>query len=192
MIRSSALELRSRKITEHFWFTEASGTMHKDLIAENEEAAVYHIEAITAQFQIMERIRWGLVHRDKLCDWVDVDSMFRGDLLNSRVGGVRGSQHSYGGASDFGPNGKKTEDRVKACYNSALKTLSEEKIMFGDLIFERKFRTGRKPAFWVHVSLGWPWMPLDKCREVLIMTKVPGKRAEYDFRGRLSLDPWRG
>lgn len=68
-----------------------------------------------------------------------VNSGFRSDFVNEKVGGTSGSQHTEGEAADFTPLEAELVEVFKWC---------RENLSFGQLIFEH-----RGAAWWIHISL---------------------------------------
>ena len=80
-----------------------------------------------------------------------ITSAYRCPALNKEIGGVKNSQHLNGTAADFTFNSKKTslEDAFLKLQNNSI-------LHYGQLILERS---------WIHISLGAPFRPLEKCYE---------------------------
>lgn len=78
------------------------------------------------------RDKWGLIK---------VNSGYRSDIVNDKVGGSRGSQHLYGEAADIVPLDTNIDTVFEWLVN-------ESNIPFGQAILENK--NGKR---WIHVSL---------------------------------------
>lgn len=78
---------------------------------------------------------WGKLH---------VNSGFRSDSVNEKIGGAKTSQHKEAEAVDFTPEEADIMDVFKWC---------RENLKFGQLIIERKKRSDGSIAVWIHVSL---------------------------------------
>ena len=79
-----------------------------------------------------------------------ITSAYRCPALNREIGGSRTSQHLNGTAADFKFN---TKDLT---LQDAFIKLKESPLHFGQLILEKS---------WLHISLGVPFRPLNKCYE---------------------------
>ena len=97
---------------------------------------------------------------------VSIHSGYRCPGLNAAVGSSDTSQHPRGEAADFHCSGASLVDvwRWIALHHA---------LPFGQVILEG----GRPGAWgWVHVSLGEPWRPRERCRQVLVIDPT-GTRA---------------
>ena len=135
-----------RQLSPHFSFEELTITNRKDLLATNRRLALDHIDelALLANY-ILEPARIALNIP------LTITSAYRCAQLNAAVGGAAKSQHLYGQAADFVPEG--------LALRQAFDILrSAEYIRYGQLIYEGK---------WIHISIGAPFRPLAACRQVL-------------------------
>ena len=135
-----------KQLSPHFSFEELTITNRKYLLEANRLAALNHIEelALLANY-ILEPARLALNTP------LIITSAYRCAQLNKAVGGAAKSQHLFGQAADFVPQGislRKAFDILRAA----------EYIRYGQLIYEGK---------WIHISLGAPFRPLARCGEVL-------------------------
>lgn len=132
------------KLSQNFSFYELTKTTHADLQQKNQEDAVPYISALTDLAVMLEVVR-------KRFGPVVVTSGFRGPALNARVNGQASSQHCRGEAADI------------VCPATAVPDLhkwivTKSGIAYGQCILEMP--PGRA---WVHLSLGAPYRPADKC-----------------------------
>lgn len=136
-----------KKLSPHFSFEELSSTSVQFLKEKNVFFASFYLQELTALcYYLLEPIR-ALLDSPLL-----ISSAYRCPLLNDYVNGVVNSQHLLGEAADFVPVScalPKAFEEIRACRS----------IHFGQLILE--------PG-WIHVSLGIPFRPLEKCGEVIV------------------------
>ena len=135
-----------KQLSPHFSFEELTITNRKYLLEANRLAALNHIEelALLANY-ILEPARLALNTP------LIITSAYRCAQLNKAVGGAAKSQHLFGQAADFVPQGialKEAFDILRAAQH----------VRYGQLIYEGK---------WIHISLGAPFRPLARCGEVL-------------------------
>ena len=135
-----------KQLSPHFSFEELTITNRKYLLEANRLAALNHIEelALLANY-ILEPARLALNTP------LIITSAYRCAQLNKAVGGAAKSQHLFGQAADFVPQGialKEAFDILRAA----------QYVRYGQLIYEGK---------WIHISLGAPFRPLARCGEVL-------------------------
>ena len=70
---------------------------------------------------------------------IHVNSGFRSEFVNEKIGGSKTSQHMEAEAADFKPEAADIMDVFKWC---------RENLVFGQIIFEHK-----GGAWWIHISL---------------------------------------
>lgn len=136
------------KLSDNFTFEELTRSSHADLQQENQEEAVPYMAALTDLAAMLEVVR-------KRFGPVVVTSGFRGPALNARVNGSSTSQHCRGEAADI------------VCPATAVPDLhkwivTKSGIKFGQCILEMPPHRA-----WVHLSLGAPYRPLEKCGQSL-------------------------
>lgn len=134
------------QLSTHFSFEELTSTSHSSLLVRNRLSAKSYEQtlAVLANY-ILEPARLCLNTPLK------VTSGFRYGPLNKAVGGKQNSQHLLGQAADIVPVNmplRAAFDKLCACGF----------INYGQLIYEGK---------WIHISLGAPYRPLYKCRQIL-------------------------
>lgn len=170
------------QLTPHFSFYEATGSDdHPDLVEVNRTGAMSQrvLPRLMLMAQLLEEIRYVLGRP------IEIHSWFRGDPLNEAVGGSPSSQHRLGEAADFSPIGPDTEASIMACFEIAMKRISNLQLMFGQMI--RESGSGvYKREHWLHISLGFPLRSLHRSREVL-------RYVDGSFRpiAQLTLAPWK-
>jgi hypothetical protein len=137
----------------NFSWRELTITEHRGLIEENRRVPVAFQPAGTALAQMAQKVR------DHFQSPVITHSAYRGEVLNTTIGGSKTSQHMRFEAIDFHVVG------------SSLRTVFDwirkgSGIAFGQLILE-----GPDPAAgdasWIHLSLGHPYRAAERCGQVL-------------------------
>lgn len=167
------------KLTPNFWLSEATRSAnHPEFNEQNEREALEVLPKLVIGAMIMEEIRFVLK-----CP-IEIHSWFRGDGLNKAVKGVPNSQHRLGEAIDFSPLGPDTYQTIENAAAKAVDQLRAARLSFGQLIVEHGPFESRK--HWIHLSLGYPFRPLNDCREVWRMEK-----GVYTNLKTLDRSPWR-
>ena len=143
------------KLTEHFTLEEFCFTTHTEYLARNIEYGKSKIGTLTELARLMEIVR-------RLLGGIPIiiNSGGRCPELNKAVGGSKTSQHMLCQAIDFTPTNYTLE--------KAVEILRKYLGNWGQIIIERA--NGKE---WIHVSLGYPYRPLNKCNQVL---KYDGKK----------------
>jgi hypothetical protein len=145
------------KLSPHFELSELIRTDHRGYL--DEQAATAPVDTLRAlATTILEPIR---VH---FAAPVVVHSGYRCPGLNAAIGGSTSSQHMRGEAADLHVAGVAHEVVWRWI-------ASESGIPFGQVILEG-VQAGRPT--WVHVSLGEPYRPRDRCREILTWDAARG------------------
>ena len=133
-------------ISPHFSFEELSRTSVISLSAKNRaEAADRKTELTALAFYLLEPVR-ALLGVPLI-----ITSAYRCPEVNKAAGGVKKSQHLLGEAADFIPAGI----GLPAAFN---KIKQMRQLHFGQLILD---------PCWIHISLGVPFRPLEKCGQVI-------------------------
>ena len=130
-----------------------------DLVADNRIQARFYLDkGKWLADKILEPIRgkWGIIM---------VDSGFRSIPLNKAVGGADSSQHLLFEAADIVP--------VNADIEQVFGWIAQSNIPFGQAI--------REPS-WIHVSVGEPYRPKEKCRQILVAKMVDGKMQYAEWK----------
>lgn len=86
----------SFRLSPNFTLGEFTTTQHRRLWQSNFNEALDHIDRLTETAALLQ------VVRDKFGP-IQVNSGFRGDVLNKAIGGSKTSQHRFGEAVDFVP-----------------------------------------------------------------------------------------
>lgn len=94
---------------------------------------------------------------------ITITSAFRCSQLNTAVGSSDRSQHIKFEAADFVPVGDLNDG-----FRELWRAVKAGKIEVGQLIHETAERPGGHTS-WIHVSLGSPWRPQERCQQVLRM-----------------------
>ena len=138
------------RLSEHFTFGEMTRTNHRALITKNQIDAMRYVEdALIPLCQLLEKVR--ALHGKPLIP----TSGFRNHELNHAVGGHVRSQHLKGQACDFVVSGVPLEDVWKAIRDAG--------IPLGQCLLEGYSDSGQ-PS-WIHLSLGSPWRPPNRCQQ---------------------------
>ncbi|MFA5937646.1 MAG: D-Ala-D-Ala carboxypeptidase family metallohydrolase [Candidatus Paceibacterota bacterium] len=150
------------QLSDHFSFEEfTDSSAHPELVAENRAAAASYMHAIISTAYLIERAR--IIVGCPL----HISSGFRCAALNSAVGGAPDSQHCRGEAADIIPSRMSPLEAFER-----LRKTETIMRMAGQLILE--------PG-WIHISLGAPWRPANKCGQVLRMTRGADGNAKYSI-----------
>lgn len=174
------------KLTPHFWFSEATTTKKRHLLSLNREKGRRRLHRLTLICEAMERIRSGALNNHP----IDVHSMYRCEELNGQTAGsATRSQHIRAEACDWSPGGFDTRASVLEAFRETVAYLESEKIPFGQAIYEEiEGRFSR--AFWIHLSLGYPFRPLYRCGQVLKSTKKGKERRKWEWVKRIEPANW--
>jgi hypothetical protein len=144
----------------HFTYYELTRTEHRYFQDENRRVPKALEPAAEEIAQTIETVRswWGKP--------VFTHSAYRCPALNESIGGAKHSQHKLFQAIDFHVHGVSLQ--------TAFTRIASSDIQFGQLLLE-----GADPekglASWIHLSLGEPWRPRERCREVLYFSTRTGK-----------------
>lgn len=145
----------SFRLSPNFTLGEFTTTQHRRLWQSNFNEALDHIDRLTETAALLQ------VVRDKFGP-IQVNSGFRGDALNKAIGGSKTSQHRFGEAVDFVP--------LAANMTEVFWWIADN-LEFGQVILE-----GGTPGHptWIHLSLGQPYRPADKCQQVMSWNTAEG------------------
>lgn len=140
------------QLSPHFSLRELAVTTHREYLDENVRTAAtrFGLPLFALCRTLLEPIR---THFGRP---VIVHSGFRCPALNRAIGGVTASQHTKGEAADFHVAGVGLED----VWTWIWKTSG---LPYGQCLLEG--RAGAGAWGWVHLSLGEPWRPTDRCRQ---------------------------
>ena len=143
------------KLTEHFTLSELCATSHIEFQEKNLEWGKSKQGTLLELSRLLEKVRRLLGDIP-----LKINSAVRCPELNSAIGGSDTSQHVLCQAADFTPSNHTLEESV-----AILRKYLDN---WGQIILER---SGGKE--WIHISLGIPFRPANKCKQVL---KYDGKR----------------
>jgi len=148
-------------ITKHFRFFEMTETSHRDLLKHNrnEKAVKLARKAGRDLCQMLEKIR---AYKNQS---IHVSSGYRSPELNTAISGSKTSQHMKFEAADIWMSGVPLGELFNWIWK-------ESNLEFGQLILEGY--TSGQPT-WIHISLGYPYRPKDKCGQVYKASKEDGK-----------------
>ena len=156
----------NQRLTPNFTLYEMATTNHRSLWADNlvEASQPENLRRLRLVAECLQIIR------DHYDTPVIVNSGFRGEALNTAVGGSKTSQHRRAEAVDFYVVGVALGEVfgwIRA----------ESGIPFGQLILE-----GAEPGrpTWIHLSLGAPYRSPEKCGQALTWDRVNGYRVAPD------------
>lgn len=142
------------KLTCNFSLEEFCATTHTEFLAKNIEYGKSKQGTLLELARLMEKVRRILGDVP-----IIINSAVRCPELNKAVGGSKTSQHMQCQACDFTPTNHSLEDAVEI--------MRKYLPMWGQIILEEA--NGKK---WIHISLGYPYRSLSKCKQVL---KYDGK-----------------
>lgn len=137
------------KLTANFSLEEFCATTHTEFLAKNLEYGKSKRGTLLVLARFMEDVRRMLGDIP-----IVINSAVRCPELNKAVGGSKTSQHMQCQACDFTPTNHSLEESVEI--------LRKYLPMWGQIILEES--NGKK---WLHISLGYPHRPLNKCKQVL-------------------------
>lgn len=131
-----------QQLSPHFSFEELTITTHTNLLEDNRKLAFDYAQniAVLANY-VLEPAR------TLLKTPLIITSGYRSPALNKLAGSKPSSQHILGQAADFIPK----DINLKEAF---LMLRSADILAYGQLIYERE---------WIHISLGAPFRPLEKC-----------------------------
>jgi hypothetical protein len=147
-----------RNLTDNFTLYELTGTEHADLLELNRQVTPEQIDTLTSVAKLAEQVRTLLGVPLK------TTSGYRCPQLNAREGSTNRSQHLLCQAIDFVPLGIE----IGFAFRTIWKAVRAGDLKVGQLIFETANRSYGVVS-WVHVSLGSPWRPPERCNQILRM-----------------------
>ncbi len=167
------------KLTQHFSFYEATQSRQfPGLVETNRRVGIQKLPRLVLGACLLEDLRAVLGVP------LEVHSWLRFSELNGAVGGSTISQHLFGEAIDFSPLGPDNYESIERAFAICRNHLYAKELMFGQMIVEHgKERNSRK--HWIHLSLGHPFRPIQKCRQVLRY-----ENGVYTFLEQMDLRPW--
>jgi hypothetical protein len=156
----------NRALASNFSLYELATTNHRSLWAANLREAVQP-ENLRKLGEVATLLLQPI--RDHFGAAVIVNSGFRGETLNTAIGGSKTSQHRKAEAADFrvaGVDLRTVFDWIRL----------ESGIPFGQLIME-----GAEPdrPTWIHISIGEPYRPASRCGQTMTWDRVNGYRTVH-------------
>jgi len=156
-----------RQLTSHFKLLELVVTDHKEFQAKNQDITQAQLEKLTHVAELEELVRTELG-----CGLYN-HSAYRCPELNKAVGSSDRSQHLLCEAVDFSRFGHEyTEETLEKDFRTLIAAAKAGRIHFGQLIKEsvKRYIEGKvHVAMWLHISLGAPWRPAERCGQCLVM-----------------------
>ena len=154
----------------HFSLSDMTKTENRAFVEENKKITQDQADKLSLictglLLPIWER--WGAIV---------ILSAYRCPKLNSAVGSSDKSQHLLCEAVDFEVLGR---SRGKPLYEVFDWIRKESRIHFGQLIFEL--------GEWIHISLGEPYRPKNKCMQVLEYKKDDKGKGYYEMLSQAKL-----
>lgn len=148
------------RLAPNFTWGELVHTEHRTLYEANAAESAAHLPALRALAAMLQAVR------DHYGAPVVVHSAFRGLALNTAIGGSKTSQHMRGEAADLHVVGV-------GLYEVFAWVRDESGLPYGQLILEGSIPD--RPT-WLHLSLGEPWRPMERCRQAMTWDRVNGYR----------------
>jgi zinc D-Ala-D-Ala carboxypeptidase len=149
--------MNDQNLTDHFTLWELTKTNSTDFQETNRTLEPDQVTKLTEVAHLLEAVR-ALLEVP-----IDVHSGYRCLALNLETrGSSPTSQHVLCEAADFVPKGVELGDAFRTLWRA----VSDAKLHVGQLIFETEIRSYGATS-WIHISLGAPWRPQDKCNQVM-------------------------
>ena len=157
----------NRQLTDHFSLDEMTHTDRGEFLLKNRQVSEDQINKLSEVAKLCEQVRSILN-----CS-MHVHSAYRCPELNAAVGSSGRSQHMLCEATDFDRGGQDyTAEALDQDFKTIIAAARSGQIKFGQLICEsanRYTKNGTAVSRWLHISLGAPWRPAERCGQVLIM-----------------------
>lgn len=150
----------ARRLAPNFTWSELVRTEHRTLYEANAEESATVLPSLAAVAVMLQAVR------DHFGQPLVVHSGFRGPALNAAIGGSKTSQHMRGEAADFHVSGV-------GLFAVFAWVRDESGLPYGQLILEGSIPD--RPT-WLHLSLGEPWRPVERCRQAMTWDRVNGYR----------------
>lgn len=161
-------------LSAHFSLYELTITSNAVLQAKNRELTDNQVLKAHYLANLGEQVR-ELIARP-----VFVHSAYRCPEVNgTTAGSSKTSQHILFEAMDFTPTNFNGLQDLSNMFNTIWNAAKMKKVKFGQLIMEQAKRN-YGTAYWIHISLGYPYRDLEKCGEVMCM-----KNGTYTLLGRV-------
>ena len=156
-----------QKLTTNFKLSEMVCTDRLEFLARNQAVDANQIIKLTRVAELEELVRIELncsLHNH---------SAYRCPDLNTAVGSSGRSQHLLCEAVDFDRFGQVyTEATLDQDFHTIMAAAKAGRLHFGQLIKEsakRYTKDGNHVSMWLHISLGAPWRPAERCGQCLVM-----------------------
>ncbi len=177
--------MRDTQIARNFWLSEATRTDRRGFKRINREMGRRRLPMIVLMAQThMQRIR------DLIGRWIHCSSWYRCPELNFAVGGVSGSEHMRAQAVDFWVKGWHYDrKKMRAVFDKICADYIKNGVMFGQIIFEER-RSKNYSSFWIHLSLGYPFRPLNTCGQMMTALVQRGQKTQYVLIDQLDYAGW--
>jgi len=145
-------------LSDHFTFDELTATSHVALQEHNRIVAMEFTASLKLVAIMLEEIRL-------VAGPLYVHSGFRCAEINGLTpGSAAKSQHMIGQAADISAYGPCTKESVGRLFEQTRGVFRAKRASYG---FGQLIREEKNGQHWVHVSLGAPFRPIDKCGEVM-------------------------
>jgi zinc D-Ala-D-Ala carboxypeptidase len=155
------------RLTTNFVLGEFLLTDHLEFQALNQQVSSDQIGKLH-QVALLEELV-----RTELGCMLHNHSGYRCPGLNTAVGSSDRSQHLLCEAVDFDRYGfSYTAETLKTDFDKIAAAARAGRLKFGQLIMEsakRYTNTGTTVSMWLHISLGAPWRPAERCGQLLSM-----------------------
>lgn len=151
--------MENRNLTEHFTIFELTRTDLPQFQERNRILSVEQIEKLTVLAKLLEHVRFILGTP------LTINSGYRCPDLNKAVGSTARSQHLHCEAADFTPG----QQDLGHAFRMLWRDIKDNGTNVGQLIYETQNRPYGVTS-WLHISVGTPYRPIEKCAQVLRMT----------------------
>lgn len=154
--------IEDRPLTDNFSLYQLTHTDHAMYQAMNREIDDLQIAKLQEVARLLENA-WMLLDVPLIAS-----SGYRCPALNQAVGSTLRSQHLLCEAADVVPKGATVED----CFRKLRQAAKEGKLLFGQMIYEKSSRGYAGGVVeWIHLSLGAPYRPVERCGQILTMNQ---------------------
>jgi zinc D-Ala-D-Ala carboxypeptidase len=146
-------------LTDNFTLAEMTRTDHAKFQEKNRLLTPEQIEKLRGTARLLEHVRYVLNVP------ITVLSGYRCKELNDAVGSTDRSQHLLCEAADIIPG----KQDLGVAFRTLWHDMRDKGTNVGQLIYEKADRS-YGPVEWIHISVGQPNRPKEKCGQVLRMT----------------------
>lgn len=154
--RNNTTMIANQKLTTSFSLYDLTRTDRADFQERNRQVTPDQITKLTELARLLEHVVFVLGTN------LTVHSAYRCPDLNAAVGSTPKSQHLLCEAADFVPG---TQD-LGIAFRTIWKDIKDTGTNVGQLIHEKAQRSYGTTE-WIHISLGVPYRPLEKCKQIL-------------------------